>query len=142
MSNRSEQALNVIEPLISDLSYDEKAILLELIFQSLDVRQAESEAVSAARSVAEQHDKYAKQRVVRQLISEYYIRVSGTRTIIDGDEELEFIPKSEYRPCGNCYEEFIAFPAEDGGDLCEYCDDESSAEEVTTWPRSYFSDPS
>ena len=36
MSNRSEQALNAIEPLVADLSYGDKSVVIGLIFETLD----------------------------------------------------------------------------------------------------------
>ena len=100
MSNRSEQALNVIEPWVADLSYGDKSVVLGLIFETLD--------------------EWERRRELLRLIEGYYVCLEGTRLIIDGEaSDMYLVSKSEVAPCENCHEEFTPI----GQDFCEHCDD-------------------
>jgi hypothetical protein len=100
MSNRSEQALNVIEPWVADLSYGDKSVVIGLIFETLD--------------------EWERRRELGRLIEGYYICAEGTRLVLDGESsDLYFVTKDKFAPCDNCHEEFVPH----GQDLCEHCDD-------------------
>ena len=102
MSNRSEQALNAIEPWLADLSYNDKSIVLGLIFETLD--------------------EWERRRELGCLIEGYYICLEGTRLIIDGEASgLYLVDKSQFVRCEYCHEEFVPL----GQEVCEHCDDTS-----------------
>jgi len=100
MSNRSEQALNAIEPWVADLSYNDKSIVLGLIFETLD--------------------EWERRRELGRFIEGYYVCLEGVRLIIDGEaSDLYLVDKSQFAPCENCHEEFVPL----GQEFCEHCDD-------------------